>query len=82
MIELASRIELYNSAEASLKNTVKKVVDAISTNMHDSLYTNDIYVGHPPQKMRALFDTGSQHIFLLSSKTKVTNSKFQHYYYD
>ena len=75
-------MHLYREAEASLNKTLRKLVDTIETNRHDSLYTDDIYVGHPPQKMRALFDTGSQHIFLLSSQTKVENSKFFHYYYD
>ena len=31
----------------------------LETNHADSLYTSDIYIGEPPQKMRALFDTGS-----------------------
>jgi hypothetical protein len=48
------------------------------------LYTSDIWVGNPPQKLRALFDTGSQHTWILSKKSQLkqgSKDKF-HYYYD
>ena len=39
-------------------------------NHDDTLYTSDIYVGNPPQKIRALFDTGSSNTWILSSHVK------------
>ena len=33
---------------SSLHHTIQKVIDTIETNQHDSLYTDDIYVGNPP----------------------------------
>lgn len=42
-------------------------------NDHDSAYIAEIYVGTPPQKLRALFDTGSSNTWVLN--TKVFNGK-------
>ena len=45
--------------------------DLKMTNINDILYTADIWVGNPPQKLRALFDTGSQHTWILSKKSQL-----------
>lgn len=48
------------------------------------MYTSDIWVGNPPQKLRALFDTGSQNTWILSKKSQLNRdaqSRF-HYFYD
>ena len=50
-------------------NTTNKSVDVVETN-HDDFFTGDIFVGNPPQRMRALFDTGSADIFLLGVSNK------------
>ena len=39
-------------------------------NENDSIYLADIYVGNPPQKLRAVFDTGSSNMWVLNSKLK------------
>jgi hypothetical protein len=48
------------------------------------MYTSDIFVGNPPQKLRALFDTGSQHTWILSKKSQMKKEERDmfHYYYD
>lgn len=53
-----------------------------SANHGDSLYTSDIYLGNPPQKLRALFDTGSQNTWVLSKSTQVNTNGIFHNYYD
>ena len=39
-------------------------------NNHDQSYLADIFVGTPPQKLRAVFDTGSSNTWVLNSKVK------------
>lgn len=34
------------------------------TNSHDDAYIGEIHVGNPPQKLRALFDTGSSNTWV------------------
>jgi len=36
-------------------------------NNADQSYVADIYVGNPPQKLRAVFDTGSSNTWVLNS---------------
>ena len=36
-------------------------------NLNDNAYVSDIYVGNPPQPIRALFDTGSTNTWVLSN---------------
>ena len=46
----------------------------------DFSYVADIYVGNkPPQKIRALFDTGSSNTWILNKKVR---SQDMHYAYD
>ena len=33
-------------------------------------YVTDIYVGNPPQKVRAIFDTGSTNTWILNKSAK------------
>jgi len=37
-------------------------------NLEDNAYISDIYIGNPPQKIRALFDTGSTNTWVLNEK--------------
>jgi hypothetical protein len=56
--------EVYHNQTLSLK----------SVNSGDSIYSSDIWVGNPPQKLRAMFDTGSANTWILSSKVKFNNN--------
>ena len=38
---------------------------------YDQFYSSYIYVGNPPQKMMALFDTGSANTWILSDKVEL-----------
>jgi pepsin A len=61
----------------------KLTSDLQMQNQEDVLYTADIWVGNPPQKLRALFDTGSQHTWILSKKSQINKdakSRFHNYY--
>jgi len=40
----------------------------IQSNLDDNAYVSEIYVGNPPQKIRALFDTGSTNAWVLNDK--------------
>ena len=37
-------------------------------NLEDNAYISDVYIGNPPQKIRALFDTGSTNTWVLNDK--------------
>jgi hypothetical protein len=41
-----------------------------------------MYVGNPPQKVRALFDTGSTNTWILNKKTKLGGNKEKEFSYD
>jgi len=41
-----------------------------------------MYVGNPPQKVRALFDTGSTNTWVLNKKTELANHKEKEFSYD
>ena len=41
-----------------------------------------MYVGNPPQKVRALFDTGSTNTWVLNKKTSLGGSKEKEFAYD
>ena len=44
---------------------MEKQVISLEQTLHDGvLYTSDIFVGTPPQKLRALFDTGSSNTWV------------------
>jgi len=47
-------------------------------NDHDMAYMADVYIGTPPQKIRALFDTGSSNTWILNSKVKEINGLAYH----
>jgi hypothetical protein len=38
------------------------------TNQGDSSYIAEIQIGNPPQKVNALFDTGSSNTWIISNK--------------
>lgn len=41
-----------------------------------------MYVGNPPQKVRALFDTGSTNTWVLNKKTELGHGKTKEFSYD
>ena len=41
-----------------------------------------MFVGNPPQKVRALFDTGSTNTWILNKKTELSNHKEKEFSYD
>jgi pepsin A len=49
---------------------------------NDLIYSSYIYVGNPPQKMRALFDTGSSNLWIAGHMINKTGIKREHNYYD
>ena len=50
--------------------------------MDDSIYVSDIFVGNPPQKLRALFDTGSTNTWVLNKHTKLAKGAEKEFSYD
>ena len=40
---------------------------------HDMAYMADVYIGTPPQKIRALFDTGSSNSWILNKRLKTVD---------
>ena len=51
-------------------------------NLEDNAYISDIYVGNPPQKLRALFDTGSTNSWVLNSRVELPGGAEKEYSYD
>ena len=43
-------------------------VRLLQTNLEDNAYISEVFVGNPPQKIRALFDTGSTNTWILNKK--------------
>jgi phytepsin len=52
------------------------------TNLEDNAYVSDMYVGNPPQKVRALFDTGSTNTWVLNKKTELKGLAQKEFSYD
>lgn len=50
-------------------------------NLEDNAYISDIYVGNPPQKIRALFDTGSTNTWVLNDKVVLPGGATKEYSY-
>ena len=48
-------------------------------NLNDNAYVGEMYVGNPPQKIRALFDTGSTNTWILNSKVDLGAEKMRSY---
>lgn len=51
-------------------------------NLSDNAYIGEIFVGNPPQKVRALFDTGSTNTWILNKELKDTLLKGGDYSYN
>jgi hypothetical protein len=51
-------------------------------NLEDNAYVADIYVGNPPQKLRALFDTGSTNTWVLGKDVELPGNAKKDYSYD
>ena len=64
------------------KQAKEKQIISLEQTLHDGvLYTSDIYVGTPPQKLRALFDTGSSNTWLAGSILKQSVHS-DHFFYN
>jgi len=50
-------------------------------NLEDNAYISDIYIGNPPQKLRALFDTGSTNTWVLNDKVVLPGGAMKEYSY-
>lgn len=42
---------------------------SVNANVTKEIYVSDLYVGNPPQKVRAQFDTGSANTWVMSEKS-------------
>jgi hypothetical protein len=52
------------------------------TNLEDNAYISEVFVGNPPQKIRALFDTGSTNTWILNKKVQLPNNAPKELSYD
>jgi len=50
-------------------------------NLEDNAYISDIYVGNPPQKIRALFDTGSTNTWILNDRVQLPGNAVKEFSY-
>jgi len=57
----------------------KVVAHIIQNNLEDNAYVSDMYVGNPPQLVRALFDTGSTNTWVLNSMVDIGATKERSY---
>lgn len=57
----------------------KVAAHIIQNNLEDNAYVSDMYVGNPPQLVRALFDTGSTNTWVLNSKVDLGVPKERSY---
>ena len=57
----------------------KVAAHIIQNNLEDNAYVSDMYVGNPPQLVRALFDTGSTNTWVLSEKCDIGATKERSY---
>jgi hypothetical protein len=53
------------------KDGQKVKAHIFQTNLEDNAYISEMYVGNPPQLIRALFDTGSTNTWVLNSETDI-----------
>lgn len=51
-------------------------------NLSDNAYVTEMSVGTPPQKVRALFDTGSTNTWILNKKTPLPDGATKEFSYD
>ena len=54
----------------------------IQQNLEDNAYISEIFVGNPPQKLRALFDTGSTNTWVLNKAVQLPGGADKEYSYD
>jgi hypothetical protein len=60
----------------------KSSVHIQQVNLEDNAYISDMYVGNPPQKIRALFDTGSTNTWVLNKNVKLAGNADKELSYD
>jgi hypothetical protein len=60
----------------------KGKTDQPMINLQDNAYIAELSVGTPPQKIRALFDTGSTNAWILNKKTPLANGQESQFSYD
>lgn len=58
-----------HSTPASCPLAKKQMDDPLVKYLDNTLFLTDIEVGNPPQKIRALLDTGSTNMWVLNKKT-------------
>ena len=56
--------------------------DTPMVNLQDNAYVAEIHVGTPPQKIRALFDTGSTNAWILNVKTPLSGGAKAEFSFD
>ena len=57
----------------------KVMAHIVQNNLEDNAYVSDMYVGNPPQLVRALFDTGSTNTWVLNSMVDIGATKERSY---
>ena len=57
-------------------------VHLYQTNLEDNAYISEVFVGNPPQKIRALFDTGSTNTWILNKAVTLQGNAEKEYSYD
>ena len=71
-----------NHCPINKNGTGGNAVHLLQKNLEDNAYVSDIYVGNPPQKVRALFDTGSTNTWILNSKVELPNGATKEFSYN
>ena len=51
-------------------------------NIQDFSYISDVFVGNPPQKIRAIFDTGSSNAWILNKNCHLDTGLKKEFSYD
>ena len=71
-------VQMHNFAE-----TMKDKGATLNLKMENDnvMYTSSIYIGNPPQKLRALFDTGSSNMWVASDRIQDKDKLLFHNYY-
>ena len=64
------------------KDESSRKICLVQNNSHDAGYASTIYIGTPPQKMRALFDTGSSNTWVLNKAALGKDGAKGKYSYD
>lgn len=67
-LDAESELKIDDVTHCPINKKGEKVKAHIfQTNLEDNAYVSEMYVGNPPQLIRALFDTGSTNTWVLNS---------------